>query len=104
MDGNGRPLSIVVTGGQRHDGAMLPAVLGDIRVPRMGPGGLRTRPDTVLADRGYTSAINRTYLRSRGVSAVVPENPPKSAHGDANVVPGVAHEPSIRQPTNTATS
>lgn len=73
VDGNGRPLSIVVTGGQRHDGAMLPAVLGDIRVPRLGPGGPRTRPDTVLADRGYTSAINRNYLRSRGISAVIPE-------------------------------
>lgn len=52
---------------------MFPAVLGDIRVPRRGPGGPRTRPDTVFADRGYTSTINRKYLRSRGISAVIPE-------------------------------
>lgn len=73
VDGAGRPLSIVVTGGQRHDGAMLPEVLGAIRVPRLGPGAARTRPDTLLADRGYTSAGNRQYLRARGIGAVIPQ-------------------------------
>lgn len=32
VDGNGRPLAVVVTGGQRHDGVILPQVLADIRV------------------------------------------------------------------------
>lgn len=35
VDGNGLPLAIVVTGGQRNDGAMLEQVLDDIRVPRV---------------------------------------------------------------------
>lgn len=52
---------------------MLPAVLGDIRVPRLGRGGPRTRPEVLLADRGYTSGTNRSYLRSRGISTVIPE-------------------------------
>ncbi|XBH23188.1 IS5 family transposase [Jonesiaceae bacterium BS-20] len=73
VNGNGRPLSIVVTGGQRHDGAMLQEVLGDIRVPRLGPGAPRTRPSMVLADRGYTSKGNRAYLRLRGIGAVIRE-------------------------------
>ncbi|MGP5185023.1 transposase, partial [Corynebacterium variabile] len=38
VDGKGRPLAVVVTGGQRHDGVILPQVLADIRVPRVGGG------------------------------------------------------------------
>src|SRR5690625_2274357 len=73
VDGNGRPLAVVVTGGQRHDGVILPQVLADIRVPRAGGGRERTRPDAVLADRAYGSRANREYLRSRGIRAVIPE-------------------------------
>lgn len=73
VDGRGRPLAVVVTGGQRHDGVILPQVLADIRVPRVGGGRPRTCPDTVLADRAYGSKTNREYLRSRGIRAVVPE-------------------------------
>lgn len=73
VDGNGRPLSIVVTGGQRNDGAMLETVLADIRVPRVGGGAARTRPETVLADKAYATGVNRAYLRGRRIGAVIPE-------------------------------
>lgn len=73
VDGNGRPLAAVVTGGQRNDGAMLIEVLAEIRVPRLGPGRPRTRPDAVLADRAYTSRINRGHLARRGITGVIPQ-------------------------------
>ncbi|MFC3244462.1 IS5 family transposase [Gordonia humi] len=73
VDGNGRPLAVVITGGQRNDGVMLPAVLEDIYVPRHGPGRPRTRPDTVIADRAYASGVTRGYLRRRGICAAIPE-------------------------------
>lgn len=73
VDGNGMPLAIVVTGGQRNDGAMLEQVLDDIRVPRIGGGRPRTRPDAVLADKAYGSGVNRRMLRARGIRAVIPE-------------------------------
>lgn len=73
VDGNGRPLSVVVTGGPRNDGAMLEVVLEDIRVPRLTGGIARTRPDAVLADKAYATGVNRDYLRKRGVGAVIPE-------------------------------
>lgn len=72
VDGNGRPLAVAVTGGQRNDGAMLQSVLEDIRVPRLG-GAARTRPDTVLADKAYATGVNRDYLRRRRIGAVIPE-------------------------------
>ncbi|QFU96560.1 Putative transposase for insertion sequence element IS402 [Luteimicrobium xylanilyticum] len=73
VDGGGLPLAAVVTGGQRNDGAMLAAVLADIRVPRSGPGRPRTRPDAVIADRAHTSGVNRRMLAGRGVRAVIPQ-------------------------------
>jgi transposase len=64
---------MVITGGQRNDGAMLAAVLAEIHVPRLGGGRPRTRPDAVIADRAYTSGVTRTELRRRGIRAVIPE-------------------------------
>ncbi len=62
----------MVTGGQRNDGAMLIDTLEDIYVPRH-KARARTTPEKVLADRGYTTAGNRAYLRSRGIKTVIPE-------------------------------
>lgn len=73
VDGNGRPLAVVVTGGQRNDGAMLAAVLDEIVVPRVGVGRARTRPDAVIADRAYTSGVNRRLLRAKKITAVIPQ-------------------------------
>jgi len=64
---------VVVTGGQRNDGAMLAAVLDEITVPRRGAGRPRTRPDAVIADRAYSSGVTRTMLRCRGITAVIPQ-------------------------------
>lgn len=64
---------MVITGGQRNDGAMLLEVLAEICVPRLGPGRPRTRPDAVLADRAYTTGPIRAELRRRGIHAVIPE-------------------------------
>ena len=72
MDGRGRPLAIVVTGGQRNDGAMLATVLADIRVPRLGRGRARTRPNVVIADRAYATGVIREQLRRRHIKAVIP--------------------------------
>lgn len=73
VDGHGRPLAAVVTGGQRNDGAMLAEVLADIRVPRLGLGRPRTTPDAVIASRAYTSGVNRTMLARRGIKTVIPQ-------------------------------
>lgn len=73
VDGHGRPLALLVTGGQRNDGAMLTEVLADIRVPRLGAGRPRTRPDVVVADRAYTNGVNRRMLAARGVKTVIPQ-------------------------------
>ena len=44
-DGRGRPLGMMITGGNINDTSMMTAVLEDIRFPRAGKGRPRTRPD-----------------------------------------------------------
>nr|WP_203880414.1 IS5 family transposase [Planobispora takensis] len=75
-----KPLAIVLTAGQRGDSPQFTTVIGGIRVPRLGGGPARTRPDRVLADKAYTSAANRAYLRRRGIKATIPSK----ADQDAN--------------------
>lgn len=68
-----KPLSIVITAGQRGDSPQFETVLGRIRVPRLGPGRPRTRPRRVRADKAYASRKNRAYLRRRGIRCTIPE-------------------------------
>jgi transposase len=72
-DGRGRPLSIVVTPGQRHDSTQLEPVLDGIRVPRRGRGRPRTRPDRLIADKGYSYPRCRRVLRERQIPHTIPE-------------------------------
>jgi transposase len=75
-----KPLSILLTAGQRGDSPQFIPVLAGIRVPRLDGGRPRTRPDRVLADKAYTSKANRHYLRRRGIKATIPSK----ADQDAN--------------------
>ncbi|MFF4776363.1 IS5 family transposase [Microtetraspora fusca] len=73
-----KPLSIVLAG-QRGDSPQFTAVIGGIRVPRLGGGRPRTRPDRILADKAYTSMANRAYLRRRGIKATIPSKADQDA-------------------------
>ncbi len=67
-----KPLSVVITAGQRGDSPQSEPVLEAIRVPRLGLGRPRKRPDRVRADKAYDSRRNRSYLRRRGIKATIP--------------------------------
>ena len=60
MDGRGVPLSIVVTGANRHDVAQLGAVLDEIMI---------YRPDDIeqhlCADKGYTGETAQKIIKER---------------------------------------
>jgi transposase len=75
-----KPLSLVLTAGQRGDSPQFIVVLDGIRVPRLTGGRPRTRPDRVLADKAYTSRANRRYLRRRGIAATIPSKADQDAH------------------------
>jgi transposase len=75
-----KPLSVLVTAGQRGDSPQFAAVLERIRVPRPGRGRPRTRPGRVLADKAYGSRGNRAYLRRRGIRCTIPEKADQVRH------------------------
>jgi transposase len=75
-----KPLSLVLTGGQRGDSPQFIPVLAAIQVPRLGGGQPRTRPDRVLADKAYTSKANRDHLRRRGIKATIPSKTDQDAN------------------------
>jgi transposase len=43
-----------------------------IRIPRRTTGRPRRTPAVALADKAYSSRANHTYLRRRGIRAVIP--------------------------------
>lgn len=72
-DGGGRPLSLHLTAGNVNDTTQLERLLAGIWVPRCGPGRPRTRPDRLIADKGYSSKTNRQLLRRRRIKVTIPE-------------------------------
>ncbi|GAB3425980.1 hypothetical protein GCM10027569_64430 [Flindersiella endophytica] len=76
-----KPLSILITAGQRGDSPQFEAVVEGISVPRSTGGGRpRCRPDHVLADKAYSSRANRAYLRRRGIKATIPQPADQIGH------------------------
>ncbi len=68
-----KPMSIMITAGQRGDSPQFEPVLKKVRVARLGSGRPRTRPDRVRADKAYDSRKNRAYLRRRGIRCTIPD-------------------------------
>jgi transposase len=70
---------VLLTGGQADDGAQLAPLLGAVRVGR-ARGRPRTRPDRVLADKGYSYPRYRRHLRARKLAHVIPERADHRRH------------------------
>ena len=75
-----KPLSVVITAGQRGDSPQSQAVLEGIAVRRPGGGRPRTRPDRVLGDKACSSRANRAYLRRRATRCTIPEPADQASH------------------------
>ncbi|MGH3375385.1 MAG: transposase [Actinoallomurus sp.] len=73
-----KPMSIVLTAGQRGDFPQFEPVLNKIRVARTGSGRPRTRPNRVRADKAYASRKNRAYLSQRGIRCTIPDKADKA--------------------------
>lgn len=73
VDGRGLPLAIVLTPGHAGDAPAFTEVLETIRVPRIGRGRPRTRPEHIVADKAYSSRAIRSWCRRRGIGVTIPE-------------------------------
>ena len=80
MDGRGLPLSVLLTAGQAGDNPLLLPLLAAIRVPRVGPGRPRTRPEHLTADKAYSHPLTRRALLTRRISHSIPERSDQQGH------------------------
>ena len=59
---------------------MFPHLMQHLRIVRVGRGRARTRPDRVRGDKAYSSRAIRGHLRTRGITAVIPEPADQVGH------------------------
>jgi transposase len=74
-------MTAVLTAGQRQEATQVSALLERGAVARPGRGRPRLRPARAVGDKGYTGTPIRTYLRRRGIGAVIPRRSNESRRG-----------------------
>lgn len=79
VDGNGTPLSVRITGAQRHDSTQAMGLLDDIPPVQGRRGRPRQRPDDAYGDRAYGTPRNREGLRRRHIKDHFAR--PRTPHG-----------------------
>jgi transposase len=75
-----RPVARLTSPGQHGDSPRFIPLMDAIRIQRRGPGRPRRRPGRAMADKAYSSAGNRAYLRRHGVMAVIPVKEDQKKH------------------------
>jgi transposase len=65
-------MTMVLTGGERHEQVALPELLDRGAVHRPAGGRPRLRPRRLAGDKGSSSHTVRTRLRQRGIGVVIP--------------------------------
>ncbi|GAA4370627.1 hypothetical protein GCM10023166_19190 [Paeniglutamicibacter cryotolerans] len=73
VDGNRRPLVLILGPGQGGDSPMFANLMDALKVEKTGPGAARRRPERAMADKAYSSRAIRKYLREHGIQCVIPE-------------------------------
>lgn len=72
---------VVLAGpGQAGDAPVFPHLMRLLRVPRLDGGRPRTRPDRVRGDKAYSSRAIRHHLRTRRITAVIPQPADQAGH------------------------
>ena len=85
VDGNGTPLDVEVTAGQAHDSQTLEPILKKVKVHQK-QGRPKSRPKRLAGDKAYSGQPIRTFLKDRGIEAVIPHKENEAARHDPEVV------------------
>jgi transposase len=71
-EGKGKPITFVLSPGQRNESIFLEQLMEQGAVGRSGRGRPRLRPLRLVGDKGYTGHRIRSYLRRRGIRLTIP--------------------------------
>jgi transposase len=72
VDSHGIPLSAVVSAGERNESKFVEPALQAVRLMRRGSRRAYAKPRRLAGDKGYSFTTVRSYLRRRGIQAVIP--------------------------------
>ena len=72
VDGKGIPLGVRIVSATPAEVTLLEETMSAIRVPRVGRGRPRMKPERVIADKGYDSGPLRERMWKRGIDLIVP--------------------------------
>jgi transposase len=80
-EGSGKPVTFVLTVGERNEAVVFERLMEQGHVKRPTGGRPRLRPKRVAGDKAYTGQPIRSYLRRRGIGAVIPRRTNESRQG-----------------------
>ena len=83
-EGTGKPITFVLTPGERHETTAFEQLLEQGAVKRRGRGRPRLRPKRIVGDKGYSSRKIRAYLRRRGIRITSPRKTNERRTGPFN--------------------
>lgn len=83
-EGKGKPMTFVLTAGQRHEATKLEALMEQGAVKRVGRVRPKLRPKRVLGDKAYSSRKIRRYLKGRGIDDTIPRRCDETRTGPFN--------------------
>jgi transposase len=75
-----RPVARLTSPGQDGDSPQFIPLMQAISIRRHGKGRPRRRPGRAMADKAYSSAANRAWLRQHGITAVIPVKEDQKKH------------------------
>lgn len=80
-EGNGKPITFVLTSGERHEVTVFEQLLTSGAIKRAGRGRPRKRPLRIVGDKGYSYVSVRRFLRRRGIRYTIPRRTDQRATG-----------------------
>jgi transposase len=85
-EGQGKPITFLLTPGQRHEITQAEQLLcqGAVRRPKGRP---RLRPKRLVGDKGYSFPVYRRFLRRKGIRVTIPrkKNQPRTGPFDKEI-------------------
>jgi transposase len=72
VDGQGIPLGGQLTSASPGEVTLVDSTLATIKVPRIGRGRPKSKPQRLIADKGYDSDAMRLRLKKRDIDVIVP--------------------------------
>ena len=83
-EGAGKPITFVLTPGERHETTAFEHLMEQGAVKRAGRGRPKLRPKRLVGDKGYSSRKIRAYLRRRGIRITIPRKANEQRTGPFN--------------------